>query len=177
MLEKVLHAWKEYVGNNRINVSGEIILNDVDPAKLLVLSETEEKRILDLVTTFVKTHQTFKVTTLKGVGEFNIKLFACDVYTAGTTFMEDFRADLEALVRELLQNKELALRLNVFGDFSTLENMRKFRYLNKGEQVEYKITETAPVSLLARIFCRSVRMYLLIILVVAILVWQESMIK
>jgi hypothetical protein len=29
----------------------------------------------------------------------------------------------------------------------------------------------------ARIFCRSVRMYLLIILVVAILIWQESLIK
>jgi hypothetical protein len=149
----------------------------VDPAKLLVLSEAEEKRILDLATAFVKTHPTFKVTTVKGVGELDLKLFACDVYTAGTTFMEDFRADLEVLVGEILQNKDLTLRLNVFGDFSTLENMRKFRYLNKGEQVEYKITETAPISMPARIFCRSVRMYLLIILVVAILIWQESLIK
>lgn len=177
MLEKLTAEWKEYVGNNRINVSGELILNDADPAKLLVLSEEEEKRILGLVGDFAKAHQNFKVTTLKGVGEFDIKIFVCDVYTAKTTFMETFRDDLANFVHSLLENKNLVLRLNVFGDFSTKDTMQKFRYLNKGEQVEYKITDTLPVSMLARVLCRSVRMYLLIVLVIAILVWQESLIK
>lgn len=176
MLENVLTAWKEYVGNNRINVSGEIVLNNVIPEQPLTLSEESETRIKDLVKSFVKTHGTFKITTVKKAGDFTIKIQADDAYTAKTTFMEDFQQDLTEFLRALLQEKNLTLHLDVQGEFTTLENMRKFHYLNQGEQVQYKVTETKPASTLSKIFRRSVRMYLLIILVVAILIWQESLI-
>lgn len=176
MLENVLTAWKEYTGNNRINVTGEIILNNVVPDKPLALSEEAETRIKNLVKDFVKTHGTFKITTLKSAADFTIKMVAEDAYTAKTTFIEDFQQDLTAFLQALLHEKDLSLSLDLQGNFTTLEEVQKFRYQSQGNQVQYKITETTPASTLSKIFRRSVRMYLLIILVVAILIWQESLI-
>ena len=176
MLGKLTHAWKEYLGNNRLNLSCKIVLTAAAADQLLDVSEEEEARINKVLDVFARKYQMLKVSTLKGVGEYNIKIIALDVYTSKTDVVEDLRAALTKLVTELLIEQGLALQLKGTGSFSTRKEKENFIYENNGQIVEYKITGTGKVSLFWRLFCRSVRMYLLIILVIVILIWQEWLI-
>lgn len=174
MLDKVFGAWKEYTGNNRINFNGTIVLGEPEGDKLLELTKEEEEKLNDIVLKFAKRHQNYKVSTSINSHAYTIKLMAEDVYTSKTSFLEDFRTDLEQFLQEVAIRPEVHVNLDIPGSFATLSEAQKFNYHNTENQAKYKITETAPVGMASKVLCRATRMYLLIILVVVILALMET---
>ena len=174
MLDKVFGAWKEYTGNNRINFNGTIVLGEPEGEKLLELTEAEEEHLQKIVVDFAKKHQNFKASTLKTHHAFTIKLIAEDVYTAKTSFLEDFKEDLGKLLQEVTIKPEVPVNMAIPGSFSTLSTSQKFNYSNASTKAKYEITDTVPVGMVSKILCRATRMYLLILLVVVILALMET---
>jgi len=170
MVKKLMLMWKNYTGNNRINISGEILLTNKDSTKLLILTNDEQERIRELHCKLINEFPYLKTKMTQGMCEFSIKIFAYNVFTNNKEFLNNLCTTMEYMIKKLLTNPEVNVRLNIFGDFTTTKLRQKFRYLNKQDVVEYSITHEENLSLAYYVFTRGLKVYLLLLIILGLLV-------
>ncbi|MDD4320299.1 MAG: hypothetical protein PHH31_01940 [Acidaminococcaceae bacterium] len=168
MVKKLMLMWKNYTGNNRINISGEILLSNKDSTKLLILTNDEQERIRELHCKLINEFPYLKTKMTQSMCEVSIKIFAYNVFTNNKEFLNNLCTTMEYMIKKLLENPEVNVRLNIFGDFTTTKLKQKFRYLNKQDVVEYNITHEENLSVAYYVFTRGLKVYLLLLIVLAL---------
>lgn len=83
-----------------------------------------------------------KLTVQYGVCDVTVRLFAYHVKAADGVFdrLQDIFSHIASQVYDD-EEAELSLRLDVLGDCESVRGRRKVRFLNKREQVAYRLTE------------------------------------
>jgi len=170
MFKELSLRWKNYTGNNEINISGEILISNKDVAKLLKLTAEEKDKINQLNCDLTQKFPYLKTEIVQSICEVSIKVFAYNTFTGNKKFLNDLCLEMENLVKKVLEDKELSVRLNIFGEFKTTKLKQQFRYLNKQEIVEYSITHEEKLSIKHIIFSRAVRIYFFILVFLGLLV-------
>ena len=160
-------------GNNRLNLSGEIVVKDADPGCLLCLTAEQDGRLRLEEEKLRKRFPFLDIAGVEGMGSYTVKLFAYRRYVRSALFPEELRQAVEALLA-VLPPSEFAVTVNIFGDFTMAGERLEFRYLNRDTLVAYKITGRRELGILTRIFTHSRRLmvYTALILLLLLLLWQ-----
>lgn len=170
MFRKFTIMWKNYTGNNKINISGEILLSNKDATKLLKLTAAQQAIISELHCKLINEFPYIKTKIVQGMGEVSIKIFAYNTFTNNRDFLNDLCTIMEYMVKKILEDPEISVRLNVFGDFTTKKVSQNFRYLNKQDVVEYSITNEKELGMIYSLFNRSLRVYFLVIVILSLII-------
>jgi hypothetical protein len=170
MFKELSLRWKNYTGNNAINISGEILISNKDVAKLLKLTAEEQDKINQLNCHLTQKFPYLKTEIVQSICEVSIKVFAYNIFTGNKNFLNDLCLEMENVVKKVLEDKELSVRLNIFGEFTTTKLRQQFRYLNKQEIVEYSITHEEKLGIKHIIFSRAIRIYFFILMFLGLLV-------
>jgi len=170
MFKELILRWKNYTGNNEINISGEILISNKDLAKLLKLTSEEQEKINQLNSGLMQKFPYLKTKIVQGICEVSIKIFAYNIFTSNEKFLDDLCKELEYVVKKMLENQELSVRLNVFGELTKTKLRQQFRYLNKQDIVEYSITNEENLGIKHAVFTRAVRIYLFVLVLLGLLV-------
>ena len=170
MFKELILRWKNFTGNNEINISGEILISNKDLAKLLKLTSEEQEKINQLNSRLMQQFPYLKTKIVQGICEVSIKVFAYNKFTCNEKFLDDLCKELECVVKKILENPELSVRLNVFGELTTTKRRQQFRYLNKQDIVEYSVTHEENLGIKHSVFTRAVRIYLFILVLLWLLI-------
>lgn len=170
MFKELILRWKNFTGNNEINISGEILISNKDLAKLLKLTPEEQEKVNQLNSRLMQQFPYLKTKIVQGICEVSIKVFAYNTVTCNGKFLDDLCKELEYVVKKMLENPELSVRLNVFGELTTTKLRQQFRYLNKQDIVEYSVTHEEKLSIKYSIFTRAVRIYLSILVLLGLFI-------
>ena len=158
-IKDVLKIWKDYTGNCKITLSGELLLKHVDKTQLLVLT-TENRITVDKCIDDLKYQLPFfKIEKVESMAETTIKIFAYNVYVDEKRFLEKLRVILKKCIEELLESEKIEVSLSVFGTFQDLNEKLDFRYLNKQSLVEYKVIQKDSLGVIETFFTRKLRVY------------------
>ena len=106
---------KDYTSNNVLNISGEMIINNKDNAKILDLSQEEETALSSIINTFQEKYSFLNIDTRHGLCDCTIKIFGYDVHIAQNNFLDDLNNDLNSMLAQILKNGTVDVRLNIFG--------------------------------------------------------------
>lgn len=172
MLTKVRNQWQRFNSNNKLILSCEILINNQDADTLPNPDKAEKERLLQAARSFAADFPGFNVSLITRVCELEIKILALEVYTDREDMLEALRSGITRLLDKIRLNPAYLVRLNAFGTFTTRKEEQQFQFLNRDTLVMYKITESKPVGLLQRVFCRSVRTYIFIIIVLTLVAWR-----
>lgn len=159
MLKKLLEQAKEYYGACTLDLSGEIIIQNSNRSQLLSLSQAEHDLINDCVKALRLHLPMLKVEKKDSLAECRIVLFAYEKPTAKVNLLELMQKELAQLVQALLANGGLRISMNIFGSFMNGQERQKYRFLSQGEQVEYVITGSELVGVVAKLFSHQVKTY------------------
>ena len=170
MFKELILRWKNFTGNNEINISGEILISNKDLAKLLKLTSDEQEKVNKLNSGLLQQFPYLKTKIVQGICEVSIKVFAYNKFTCNEKFLDDLCKELECVVKKILENPELSVRLNVFGELTTTKRRQQFRYLNKQDIVEYSVTHEENLGIKHSVFTRAVRIYLFILVLLWLLI-------
>jgi len=170
MFKELILRWKNFTGNNEINISGEILISNKDLAKLLKLTSEEQEKINQLNSRLMQQFPYLKTKIVQGICEVSIKVFAYNKFTCNEKFLDDLCKELECVVKKILENPELSVRLNVFGELTTTKRRQQFRYLNKQDIVEYSVTHEENLGIKHSAFTRAVRIYLFVLVLLGLLI-------
>lgn len=153
-----------------MNISGEILISNKDLAKLLKLTSEEQEKVNQLNSRLRQQFPYLKTKIVQGICEVSIKVFAYNKFTCNEKFLDDLCKELEYVVKTILENTELSVRLNVFGELTTTKSRQQFRYLNKQDIVEYSVTHEEKLGIKHSVFTRAVRIYLFILVLLGLLI-------
>lgn len=170
MFKELILKWKNFTGNNEINISGEILISNKDLAKLLKLTSDEQEKVNKLNSGLLQQFPYLKTKIVQGICEVSIKVFAYNKFTCNAKFLDDLCKELAYVVKKILENPELSVRLNVFGELTTTKRRQQFRYLNKQDIVEYSVTHEENLGIKHSVFTRAVRIYLFILVLLWLLI-------
>ena len=74
MFKELILRWKNFTGNNEINISGEILISNKDLAKLLKLTSEEQEKINQLNSRLMQQFPYLKTKIVQGICEVSIKV-------------------------------------------------------------------------------------------------------
>lgn len=131
---------------NKINIAGEITIQGEDILSGISGDEVLFGKIQFCTQNFTKSYPWLKVESVRNLHEITIKLFAYNKPFSDNAFLDKFSQDVEHLLKELSELESLSLKLNIYGDLNTLRKVEKFRCVNTGSNVYYKVTESVPKS-------------------------------
>ena len=139
-----------------LTISGEIIIGSSDVKRLISLNSETLTRVTKEAAFFRETYPYFKVKIDEGLHEITIKLYAQQVRFVSQNFHFGFRQDLMLVLSRILESGDLSVRINIYGYIESNNTVESFRYLNKNDEVSYKVTKTEPVNSLFKMVCRKV---------------------
>jgi len=172
MLTKIRNQWQHFNSNNKLILSCEILINNQDANTLPNPDAFEKERLLKAGRAFSTEFPGFNVSLITRVCELEIKILALEVYTDRLDMLDALKNAFIRILDKIRENPSYQVRLNAFGTFTTRTEEQQFQFLNRDTLVMYKVTETKPVELWQRIFCRSVRTYIFILVVLALVIWR-----
>lgn len=135
-----------------LTMSGEIIIGSSDVTKLVSLNSDVLTKVKEEASFFQKKYPYIKVKVEEGLHEVTIKFYALRVSFSFENFLESFKCDLVEVLKHLLSNTDLSIRLNIYGEIDNRKTIDSYRYLNKNSEVSYKITNSeTKVSFLTKL--------------------------
>jgi hypothetical protein len=159
---------KDYTSNNVLNISGEMIINNKDNAKILDLSQEEETALSSIINTFQEKYSFLNIDTRHGLCDCTIKIFGYDVHIAQNNFLDDLNNDLNSMLAQILKNGTVDVRLNIFGKFIVQNEEKEFRYLNKQDFVKYKIVNTKKLDVEKKLLNRKTKTVIFVLVLLMI---------
>jgi|GEM_PF-5124230 len=143
ILTQHLKNWlKCIVSRNFLTLSGEIIIGSVDVTMMVSSDSSIFTKISADASLFQQQYPYIRVRVEEGLHEITIKLFACKKRFLQEHFYDQLRDELVGLISNILNDKRLMARLNVYGTIDSFKKIDNFRYLNKATEVSYKITNS-----------------------------------
>ena len=67
MFKELILKWKNFTGNNEINISGEILISNKDLAKLLKLTSDEQEKVNKLNSGLLQQFPYLKTKIVQGI--------------------------------------------------------------------------------------------------------------
>lgn len=145
MLKKRL---KDYYGKYELELSGEIIIQNSDRTQLLTLGQSEHDLINQCLRSWSESFPFIKFEKKDSLAECRILLFAYKAPSAEKELLASLKKELELLLGNILGHGGMRVNLNVFGVFYNGSFRQHYRFLNKGNVVEYVITKEDKAGVL-----------------------------
>jgi hypothetical protein len=165
----IIKLWKNYTGNYKVTLSGELLIKNIDSTQLLVLSDENRKVIEKCVSVLAMNLPFFQIEKVESMAETTIKIFAYNVYTSENAFLEKFRVILLECIEEILKCEIFTVSLSVFGTYQDTKEKVYFRYLNKKSYVEYKLTQKEELDFVESFLTRKMKVYIGVIMLVCVI--------
>lgn len=152
MIKTFISTIKNIFGDNLLTLSGEVLVTpekSFSRSALDCLDKCKLKCILDDIN---RKYPCFKVETVNGLMEINIKFFAHKARIANKDFLNEFNEYLSRLASVILQQEKVSVRINVFGTLETKNKIEQYRYLNKKDDVRYTIVDEKVKNRFVKLF-------------------------
>lgn len=156
---------KRQFGDNVLSLSGEVLitskmLTDCDQIQEYDVSDIE--KMLEIIR---NKYSFLKAKVDKSLFEINVSFFCHNVRGIQEDFLDGFREELCVMVSSILGNDKLCVNVNVFGKFETIDLIKEYRYLNKLDDVRYKIMSETYKDMNAKLMRPKVYLIVLLIIV------------
>lgn len=139
MYKVLTRKLKDYFSHNRVSISGEICVKSNNTRNILNADEYDIKIVNEGISKFKNNNYFINVEKKYELNEFCIKLFCHKKNFTKELFLESLQVELEELILCLSINSENIIMINIFGNFNQKSKQISFRYLNKGNNVRYKM--------------------------------------
>ena len=136
-----MRQMKDSIGDNLLSLSGEVLITNKDTHKFLIYEGKDRKETKKALSLIANKYQFMKIEIVNGLNEVTIKFFVHKTNITDKAFLDNFCNDLKILVSKILENEEFLVRVNFFGSFETPDKIYSYRYLNKQQEVQYKIVD------------------------------------
>lgn len=152
--------------DNVLTLSGEILVTPILSTDNCEIN-MYDAHILEQMLQDMRTKYPFlQIKYVKGLVEHGINFFCHEERLLQNDFLDCFQEDLCKVVASILKNKKLCVRVNVFGTYETIGLIQEYRYLNKKDDVRYKITDEKIKGKTAQ-FMRPVTYFVVLLVLVA----------
>ena len=152
MMQKLLSTVKNYFGDNRLTLSGEILITPNKGSSRALIERLDRKQIKSILNGINNQYSSLDIEIVNGLMEMNIKFFAHQIRVANKKFLDEFSEYLRALTKVILLEEDLIVRINVFGTWEPKEKIKQYRYLNKKDDVRYTIVDKTLKNKFVRFF-------------------------
>ena len=176
----MFESFKDVLGKNMVTMSGEIVISAEPGLNMGVIHTFDRNNYQSVLRRMKGNYKFLQFEQHDGISEIYIKMFALKKACGNDNFLDEFNEDLRELVRAFVDEEDLCVRLNIFGEFNNGKSLLKYRYLNNHDDVRYKITDEEGLSACDKLNTPLVRNCLLA-LAVAIAVgyqgylyWQDN---
>ena len=167
MSNKYLQRLRDYVGGQRLTLSGEIIICSKQNTQLLQITANESKTVDKILNALQQQFPFLKLEKKTNVVEITVKLFAYKKFMA-----DDLRGALAAAVNSINEAETLTARVTANGLLLNSNLQQKFIFLSKASMVEYKVTETISVTGLSEVTMHRLQVYSIAIVFTALIIYN-----
>lgn len=171
MSNKYLQRLRDYVGGQRLTLSGEIIICSKQNTQLLQITADESKTVDKILNTLQQQFPFLKLEKKTNVVEIAVKLFAYKKFMADEQFLEHLRGALAA-VQSINESETLTARVTANGLLLNSNLQQKFIFLSKASMVECKVTETISVTGLSEVTMHRLQVYSIAIVFTALIIYN-----
>lgn len=172
MSNKYLQGLRDYVGGQRLTLSGEIIICSKQNTQLLQITADESKTVDKILNALQQQFPFLKLEKKTNVVEITVKLFAYKKFMADEQFLEHLRGALAAAVKSINESETLTARVTANGLLLNSNLQQKFVFLSKASMVEYKVTETISVTGLSEVTMHRLQVYSIAIVFTALIIYN-----
>ena len=165
----IIKQWKDYTGNCKVTLSGELLIKNIDSTQLLVLNDENRIAIEKCVSILKMKLPFFQIEKVESMAETTIKIFAYNVYISENAFLEKLRVILLECIEEILKHEIFTVSLSVFGTYHDTKEKVDFRYLNKKSYVEYKLTQKEELDFVESFLTRKMKVYIGVMIMVCVI--------
>ncbi len=132
---------RHYYGAYKLTLSGEITLASPVPSRLYELAGEPRRRLRELMEAFHEEYPFVAVEIRDTISEGRLCFFSYSSALADGQFLDHLQEWLAKLARAAGEEGAVVVTVNCNGQFSEGGHMKKFRFLNKGLDIQYKITD------------------------------------
>ncbi|MGE1061100.1 hypothetical protein NXG27_00410 [Megasphaera paucivorans] len=161
----------EYYGKYRLTVSGDISIASVNPAVLYELVGEQRRDVEKMIDTLQKQYPFLKVKIKNGINEAEINFFAFGSALSDEAFLDHLQEWLIQTASILTSDPKTVVTINFNGIFFRNRLEEHFRFLNKGMEIQYRITEKKNRTWYDYVSRSSYTRILGTVLLIAALVW------
>lgn len=172
MGNKYLQMLRNYVGGQRLTLSGGLIICSKQNMQLLQITTDESKAVDKIFNGLQQQFPFLKLEKKTNVVEISAKLFAYKKFIADEQFLEHLRGALAAAVQSINESETLMARVTANGLLLNRNLQQKFIFLSKASMVEYKVTEIIPVTGLSEVTMHRLQVYGIAIVFVALIIYN-----
>lgn len=172
MGNKYLQMLRNYVGGQRLTLSGELIICSKQNTQLLQITADESNAVDKIFNGIQQQFPFLKLEKKTNVVEISVKLFAYKKFIADEQFLEHLRGALAAAVQSINESETLMARVTANVLLLNRNLQQKFIFLSKASMVEYKVTETIPVTGPSEVTMHRLQVYGISIVFVALIIYN-----
>lgn len=140
------------MNNRKITLSGEINILTSNIREVIITNDDLFMEINSYANILNTLYPYLKIESIRELHEITIKLFAYNENFSDENFFDGFQENLKNLLYSINKLSELNVKLNVYGEISTLSKIDKFRFINNRGEVYYKITDVILKNELSKTF-------------------------
>lgn len=130
------------INSRRITLSGEINIMTSNIQESIIVNDDLFLKLNSYANSIKALYPYLKIETVRELHEITIKFFVYNKIFSDEKFLDNFQESLRNLLRNINRLNGLNVKLNICGEISTLSKMDKFRFINSGDEVYYKIIDT-----------------------------------
>jgi hypothetical protein len=131
---------RHYYGAYRLTLSGDISVSSGSPTVLYELMGERREAVQNIIQEILERYPFLKIDIKDGITETEISFFSYDAAMDDASFLDNFKADLLRLARYLDEGGKASVTINFSGVICQVQDRQRFRMLNKGLDIQYKIT-------------------------------------
>lgn len=173
---EIFNLWlqnvRDYIGSNKLNLAGEIIISSRQFSQILMLKDMENKSVEKIIDGLESQFPYLKIKQQHNVVETSIKFYTYEKFIAETQFLEKFRSALAGCLHCLNEEKRLKAYVSVKGSILNTTFEQKFIFLSKDSNVEYKIVEKKTVGIFNEINLHRIKVYGLAVIFASLILYN-----
>jgi hypothetical protein len=131
-----------FISREKITLSSELTISSKDSSKIISISQIEAELLNEKLNELKSCYPMLQTEMKNSMYGIILKISTCGRKVIGQNFYENYAEFLRGLIKIILADERLYVRLNVVGQIENCVQIEHFRYLNKDEQVSYKIIQT-----------------------------------
>jgi hypothetical protein len=143
----IANTLRNYYGKYRLTVSGDISIAAMQPGRIYDLAGAERQLLQQEVAELCHRYPCLQVEIKDGISDAAVSFFAYDGRLDDADFLEHLQQWLNRVAAVLMEQDDVRVTINFSGIFYCQRQEEHFRYLNKGREVQYKLTTVKELGL------------------------------
>lgn len=141
----IFNLIKISIKNARLDLSGEINILSTDFSKAISIDD----KLFDSVTSSAKVMKSsypyLEVLPSRDLHELTIKFLSVNrLFSYEDSYFDSLQLDISKLIANIVDQDDLKIRVNFFGDVRGWAKIEKFIIVNNDKDLYFKITEVSP---------------------------------